>query len=144
MKKILFLLIICFLTGTSVFALTADEIMRKVDQNETFNTAKSVGSMIIVDRFGERKSDFIAYSEGQAKSLIEFTSIEEEGQKVLRIETKMYLYFPDAEEVILREVEPANLQALVKLEGFIRNQKVVDASQTNRGGDDQDKDQDKT
>jgi outer membrane lipoprotein-sorting protein len=101
MKKLLVMIIICIFCGYYLSALTADEIIRKVDQNETFKTAKSTGSIIIVDRFGERKSDFIAYSEGQVNSLIEFTSVEEEGQKVLRVKDKMYLYFPDAEEVIL-------------------------------------------
>ena len=101
MKKLFIIIIISIFCGHYLSALTADEIVRKVDQNETFKTAKSTGSMIIVDRFGERKSDFIAYSEGQVNSLIEFTSVEEEGQKVLRVKDKMYLYFPDAEEVIL-------------------------------------------
>ena len=101
MKKLSIIMIITILCGFHLSALTADEIVHKVDQNETFKTAKSTGSMIIVDRFGERKSDFIAYSEGEVNTLIEFTSVEEEGQKVLRVKGKMYLYFPDAEEVIL-------------------------------------------
>jgi len=101
MKKLLIIIIISIFSGAYLSALTADEIIRKVDQNETFKTAKSTGSIIIVDRFGERKSDFIAYSEGEVNSLIEFTNVEERGQKVLRVKGKMYLYFPDAEEVIL-------------------------------------------
>ncbi|NCB02208.1 MAG: outer membrane lipoprotein-sorting protein [Spirochaetia bacterium] len=52
------------------------------------------------DRFGEKTSTFEAYSKGSYDSLIEFTSIMEKGQKVLRTEGELYLYYPDANELI--------------------------------------------
>ena len=56
--------------------------------------------MTIVDRFGTRVKTFIAWSEGEDNMLLEFTNVEERGQKILRLEDEIYLYFPDAEEII--------------------------------------------
>ena len=56
--------------------------------------------MIITDRFGEKVTTFKSWAEGDEKSLIEFTSRQERGQKILRREDEIYLYFPDAAEVI--------------------------------------------
>ena len=59
-----------------------------------------VFDFFITDRFGSRTKTFILYAEGADKMLIEFTNPEERGQKIMRLEDEIYLYFPDAEEVI--------------------------------------------
>ncbi|MEW5816373.1 MAG: outer membrane lipoprotein-sorting protein [Spirochaetota bacterium] len=81
-------------------ALTAEEIIKKMELNQVHKTAKVTGSMLIRDRFGTKNVQFTSYSEGKDKMLIEFTSVEEKGQKILRTKNDLYLYYPDAEEII--------------------------------------------
>ena len=60
----------------------------------------STGSLQISDRFGTRTKTFISTAVGDDRSLLEFTNPEEAGQKILRLDDEIYLYFPEAEEVI--------------------------------------------
>ena len=84
----------------ALYGITAEEIVREMDRQQSFYTMKSSGSMITKDRFGTKVSDFISWSRGDEEFLIEFTSVAEEGQKVLRTANELYLYYPDAEEII--------------------------------------------
>lgn len=81
-------------------ALTADEIIDRMEANQTHSTAIIEGRMVITDRFGDRTSTYIAHSEGAERFLVEFTSRAEEGQRVLRRDGSLYLYYPDARETI--------------------------------------------
>ena len=81
-------------------ALTGREIIERLDENQTWSTAIIEGRMIISDRFGERESTYIAHSEGSDRFLVEFTSRDEDGQRILRRDDNLYLYYPDAREVI--------------------------------------------
>jgi outer membrane lipoprotein-sorting protein len=96
------LLILSFglLAALSVSAITAEEIIENVERNEINEAERIDGSMIISDRFGSRVKTFISYAAGEDKMLLEFTNPEERGQKILRLEDEIYLYFPEAEEVI--------------------------------------------
>ncbi len=88
------------LTAQSAAALTGQEIIERLDDQQTFETSIMEGRMIITDRFGDRVSTFIAHSEGADRFLVEFTSRDEEGQRVLRRDDTIYLYYPDARETI--------------------------------------------
>ena len=101
MNRIL-LLILAFglLAALNVSAITAEEIVKNVERNEINEAERIDGSMIISDRFGSRTKTFISYASGSDKMLLEFTNPEERGQKILRLEDEIYLYFPEAEEVI--------------------------------------------
>ena len=81
-------------------ALSADEIIERMEENQTHPTSYIEGEMIITDRFGDRVSTFFAHSEGADRFLVEFTSRDEEGQRILRREDDLYLYYPDARETI--------------------------------------------
>ena len=85
---------------TAAPALSAEEIVRKMEENQVHESARSEGRMIINDRFGEKIITFVSWSRGEEKTLLEFTSRQERGQKILRTEDELYLYFPDAAEVI--------------------------------------------
>lgn len=78
----------------------AEEIIMEMEDQEVFESAFIQGKMIINDRFGEKVSSFDSWSLGTNYSLVEFTSVEEQGQKILRSKDDLYLYYPDAEEVI--------------------------------------------
>jgi outer membrane lipoprotein-sorting protein len=81
-------------------ALDAAEIIRRVQDNMTNDTEIARGEMVISDRFGERTKSFISYAAGTEEMLLEFTNPEERGQKILRLADEIYLYFPEAEEII--------------------------------------------
>ena len=101
MTRLSFLILALGLTATlSVSAITAEEIVANVERNEINEEERIEGSMIISDRFGSRVKTFVSYAAGADKMLLEFTNPEERGQKILRLEDEIYLYFPEAEEVI--------------------------------------------
>ena len=81
-------------------AMTAHEIIERMETNQTHSTSVIEGRMIIRDRFGERVSTYIAHTEGSELFLIEFTSRAEQGQRILRRDGILYLYYPDARETI--------------------------------------------
>ena len=84
----------------TISAVTAEQIVREMDALETFGTSYSEGGIVTTDRFGKKTSTFKAWSRGAYDSLIEFTSVAERGQKILRTEGELYLFYPDAEELI--------------------------------------------
>lgn len=88
--------------AVSVFAQdpSGDEIIRRMEDNQTFSAAYMEGRMLISDRFGERTVTFTMHAEGEERFLIEFTSRDEQGQRILRRDDSLYLYYPDAREVI--------------------------------------------
>ena len=85
-------------------ALTGAEVIRKMERNERHASMHSTGSLEISDRFGTRTKTFISTAistpSGDDRALLEFTNPEEAGQKILRLDDEIYLYFPEAEEVI--------------------------------------------
>ena len=88
------------LTMMTLAAISAEEVVRNMDAVETFDTSYSEGRIVTTDRFGEKISTFRAWSRGAYDSLIEFTSVAERGQKILRTSGELYLFYPDAEELI--------------------------------------------
>ena len=99
-KVFLPLLIAGFLIPVSLNALSGEEIVRRADDVQIFKTSAATGEMRIKDRFGTKISTFKSWSRGSDESLIEFTSRAEKGQKVLRTKEELYLFYPDAEELI--------------------------------------------
>ena len=98
--KRLCIILFGLLAAVSAYGLSVEQIVDRMEANQTFNTAIFEGEMIISDRFGDRTSTFKAYMQGADNILIEFTSREEAGQKVLRTRNELYLYYPDAAEII--------------------------------------------
>lgn len=99
-QKMFASILILLLVMTSLGAVTAEQIVREMDALETFDTSYSEGEIVTTDRFGKKTSTFKVWSRGAYDSLIEFTSVAERGQKVLRTEGELYLFYPDAEELI--------------------------------------------
>lgn len=79
---------------------SAEEVVRRLEENRIYETSRAEMSMTISDRFGERESTMIAWSRGDDETLIEFTSAAERGQKILRTADEIYLYYPDAAELV--------------------------------------------
>ncbi len=102
MKKLKALIIMILLTASAatLSAETADDIIEKMDDLQTFRTMESRGRIISNDRFGKKVSEFVNIARGKREFLVEFTSLEERGQKILRTPDELYLFYPDAEEII--------------------------------------------
>ena len=100
LQKLLILTILLFCIPAMLFALSADEIIGEMDRLSTFETTYSTGSIQTTDRFGTKTTLFKSWSQGKNDSLIEFTSKAERGQKILRTEGSLYLFYPDAEQLI--------------------------------------------
>ena len=99
MKKavIVFLLILVIIP---LCAISPDEIIRRMEDNQISDSSYSEGRMITTDKYGTIVRTFNSWSRGEEDALIEFTSKGEEGQKILRTKDEIYLYFPDAEDIL--------------------------------------------
>lgn len=96
MKKI-FLLLTMVILSFSSFALTADEILKKVDYNMTPNTVKYDGKMIIHQGDSVLTKEMKIQAKGAETALIEFMSpARDKGTKMLRTDENMYIFFPSA------------------------------------------------
>ena len=84
-----------------IFAqLTAEKIIELMEKNQVHSTAQFSGKLIIINRFGLKTKSFNVVTEGSNKLLIEFTNKEERGQKILRLNDEIYVYYPKAEGVM--------------------------------------------
>jgi len=107
MKKIKGLLLIGIIISilfssliiTTAAEMTAEEIINKRDDNEYFDTAQMEAEMIIVS--GSRKiiKTMVALTD-KKNSLVEFTNSQDRGTKFLKREDDLWMFFPDAEEII--------------------------------------------
>jgi len=88
----------CLIIATAA-EMTAEEIINKRDDNEYFNTAQMEAEMIIVS--GSRKiiKTMDALTD-KKNSLVEFTNSQDRGTKFLKREGDLWMFFPDAEEII--------------------------------------------
>jgi outer membrane lipoprotein-sorting protein len=99
-KKALASIVLLALPGLLASAQTAEEIVARMQSNQVYETSRTRGVMTVKDRFGTKETRFVSYSRGDSDALIEFTSPEEKGQKILRTKDEIYLFYPEAEEVI--------------------------------------------
>ena len=100
MTKIVLAFMMAAAVPGTLSAISAEDIIKKMEENTVVRTARTEGSLIVNDRFGTNKSTFLSFSKGADSMLIEFTSVEEEGMKILRTKDEIYLFYPDAEELI--------------------------------------------
>lgn len=77
-----------------------NEIIDRLEYNQLYEGLEGRGTIIVNDRFGTRTTEYLMRMKGNSYSLMEFISTAEKGQKILRINNKIYLYFPDAEQIV--------------------------------------------
>ena len=100
MVEEIMIIILAFFFVTGLPAQNAEDIIRKMDELQTFDTIIMTGTMVSVDQFGKKTTTFKSWSAGNDKFLVELTGGNEAGQKVLKLKDELYLYYPDAEEII--------------------------------------------
>jgi len=79
--------------------MTAEEIINKRDDNEYFDTAQMEAEMIIVSGSRKITKTMVALTD-KKNSLVEFTNSQDRGTKFLKREDDLWMFFPDAEEII--------------------------------------------
>ncbi len=79
--------------------MTAEEIINKRDDNEYFDTAQMEAEMIIVSGSRKITKTMVALSD-KKNSLVEFTNPQDRDTKFLKREDDLWMFFPDAEEII--------------------------------------------
>lgn len=86
--------------GQGLPALSAEEIMRRVDENNTIGSLAYVGVMEI--DLGKRvlTKEFRAVAQGETRSFIEFTNPEDRGVRYLKVDKDLWMYFPAEQETI--------------------------------------------
>ncbi|MBN1698625.1 MAG: outer membrane lipoprotein-sorting protein [Spirochaetales bacterium] len=99
MKTSAFIICMVLIMAQGLFAITAEEIVGKIEENENISSY-SEGRFEITDNLGKRVTTFKSYQNKDGDLLLEFTNPEDAGQKILRLENEIYLYFPDAVEII--------------------------------------------
>jgi outer membrane lipoprotein-sorting protein len=98
MKKFMLFTI---LIPSVILAQTAEQIIKKVDKNQLYVTQHFTILMTI--QKGERKliKEFYGYGMKQGeKAFLEFTNPEDRGVKYLKIDKELWIYFPDADDIM--------------------------------------------
>ena len=83
-------------TPASAQQLSPREILERVDQNMTINTARTTAQMVITYRDGdERTMQYEAWAEGTDQSFLEFTApARDAGSRFLRRGDAMWIFLP--------------------------------------------------
>ncbi len=79
---------------------TVESIVRKLEANQVFDTSTLEARLSVTNRFGVTGNAFRAWARKGGDTLIEITNGPDRGQKVLRQGANVYLYFPEAEDVV--------------------------------------------
>ena len=83
------------------WALTGEEIIKKVDANMTFKTARSESKMVIHVDQEVREKTFLSYDRGTDTGYAEFlTPPRDKGVKYLKVRDNMWMYLPSVDKVI--------------------------------------------
>ena len=98
MGIIISLLFSCLIVVTAA-EMTAEEIINKRDDNEYFETAQMEAEMIIASGSRIITKTMVVLADKQ-NSLVEFTNSQDRGTKFLKREDDLWMFFPDAEEII--------------------------------------------
>ena len=72
MKRIFILAVMGVLIPSPILAVSAEEIVERLEENTVFKTSRVEGSMVINDRIGRKESTFISYGRGVDDMLVEF------------------------------------------------------------------------
>jgi len=84
----------------SAQALSAEEILVRVDANQVYSTIYYEGRMEIVSGTRSKVKTMKAWAEGEGKAFIEFTNPEDRGTKMLKLKDNLWMYFPSERDTV--------------------------------------------
>ena len=97
-KLIVLMFSLLLVLTVSAAALTAEEIIDRVDDNQFIESAYMEARMIIEGRRTTEK-EMYSYSR-ESDAFIEFTNPRDRGTKYLKLGDNLWMFFPDAEEEV--------------------------------------------
>ena len=100
MKKLIITLIIITSALTAIGAESAKDIIDRMDEVMDFESLSFSATMKNTDRLGTTVQSFSAVQNSDGDTLMTVTSGLNKGQKILRLDDEIYIYYPDADEII--------------------------------------------
>ena len=90
------------ITSMSLFALTGEEILSKMDTHREYKSITYTGIMSIhvKDKVRVKNLKSEALGGEETKAIVEFTNPEDEGTKFLMLGKNLWIYFPEEEDVV--------------------------------------------
>lgn len=87
---------------TSVFAMSGEEILAKMDKNRTQESIEYTGTMAIHldDKVRTKQMKAKAVTGSESKAVVEFINAEDRGTKYLMIGSDLWIYFPSENDVV--------------------------------------------
>lgn len=79
--------------------ITAEEIMKRRDENEYIHSAYAEATMIISRGGRKVEKTMVMYSQ-EKDALVEFTNPADRGTKFLKRGDNLWMFFPDAEDIV--------------------------------------------
>ncbi|MGE5507409.1 MAG: outer membrane lipoprotein-sorting protein [Chitinophagales bacterium] len=80
-------------------AITPEEILKRVDDNDYLKSARIKASMTITSGGRDVTKTYAGYIDGD-RAMIEFTNARDRGTKYLKLNGELWMFFPDAEDVV--------------------------------------------
>jgi outer membrane lipoprotein-sorting protein len=96
---IIILILFSSLMVITAAEMTAEEIINQRDNNEYFDSVRLEAEMIIVNGSRKITKTMVALSD-KKNSLVEFTNPQDRGTKFLKREDDLWMFFPDAEDIV--------------------------------------------
>lgn len=100
MKRTLLIITIILLCTCASFAVDPKEIMDKVEKLMDFETCIMSATMVNTDKMGSTSMVFTTYEKVNGDTILEVTDGPDKGQKILRLDNDIYIYYPDADEIV--------------------------------------------
>src|SRR4030042_3544995 len=100
MKKNYLIIILLFLMIYNISAADVLTIIRKLDNNEVFDSIKYDAKMIINISGKKYEKTFYSYAKGRLNYFIEFTNSDDKGTKYLKKDGNLFVFTEDLEEVM--------------------------------------------
>ena len=92
MKKLIVLLIIAIFALAQIWALSAEQIIDKMEDVMEFETLSFTATIKNTDKLGSTTQTFNAIQNDDGDTLLTVTSGMDKGQKILRLDDNIYIY----------------------------------------------------
>jgi outer membrane lipoprotein-sorting protein len=104
MKRTILMIVLtasAVLSAAAQAAPSAAELLSRADANEVYDSIIYKGRMIIEYQGKRFVKEMQAWAKGNNDSFVEFTNPEDRGTKYLKKGSRLYVYSPDSEQVML-------------------------------------------
>jgi len=81
-------------------AQTADQILARVDANQSYAIIRYAGRMEITIGGETRYKTFAAIGQGSTRAFVEFTNPEDRGTRYLKRDKNLWIYFPSEQDTV--------------------------------------------